>query len=67
MHNTERIMIQEQLSELFDLADELRRRIDELAEMVANPPAQAQVLQLHRRATFDMDHLPKLGLHQNPE
>lgn len=33
MHNTERIMMNEQLSQQFDLADELRRRIDELAEI----------------------------------
>ncbi|MBY0279983.1 hypothetical protein K2Z84_32000 [Candidatus Binatia bacterium] len=44
-------MMNEQLSQLFDLADELRRRIVELAEMVANPPAQARVLKLHRKAT----------------
>lgn len=43
MHRDERHMISEQLSELFDLANDIRRRIDELAEMVANQPAPAEV------------------------
>jgi RNAse (barnase) inhibitor barstar len=54
MHNTERLMINEQLSQLFDLADDLRCRIDALAEMVANSPqAPAQVLQVKRKDDYE--------------
>jgi uncharacterized coiled-coil DUF342 family protein len=53
MNKDERAAISRELCELFDLANELRRRIDELAETIAYPaaPERPRVVQLTRRPT----------------
>lgn len=57
MHTDERRMISEQLSELFDIAHELTRRLNELAEMVAHPATTpAPVLQLTPRPSVTNEY-----------